>query len=63
MRYCRIDNYENGDIITLGEDRWMLLPIYKRDDAEKLGGIPDSTPTTGTLARWPTRSSTTGRKT
>lgn len=31
IRFMRMDNYEPGDIITLGLDRWMVLPMYKRD--------------------------------
>ena len=31
MRLVRLDNFENGDIITLGQDRWMVLPVFKRD--------------------------------
>lgn len=40
IRLVRYDNYETGDIITLGTDRWMLLPIFKRNTAAPGGAKP-----------------------
>jgi hypothetical protein len=37
VRFMRMDNYEPGDIITLGLDRWMVLPMYRRDPLKPLG--------------------------
>lgn len=31
FRFCRVDNYSPGDIVTIGVDKWMLFPFYKKD--------------------------------
>lgn len=46
-RYARIDNYEPGDIITLGTDRWRVYPWWVKNAAARDGG--DGVPHTGTL--------------
>jgi len=28
VRYLRVDNYEPGDIVTVGADKWMVFPHY-----------------------------------
>lgn len=38
-RYLRIDNYAPGDIITLGSDRWMVYPWFRKLAASRDGGI------------------------
>jgi len=35
-RYIRLDTYEPGDLITLGEDRWKVFPFYLKNS-----GLPD----------------------
>lgn len=30
-RYCRIDNYEPGDIISLGSDKWKVYPWWRKN--------------------------------
>lgn len=30
LRLLRADYYETGDIITIGGDKWMVLPVFKR---------------------------------
>lgn len=37
-RYCRIDNYAPGQIITLGSDRWKVQPFYRKNSAARNGG-------------------------
>lgn len=35
LRFCRIDNYNNGDIITLGPDQWKVYSVGKKDLAAR----------------------------
>jgi hypothetical protein len=35
LRFCRIDNYNNGDIITLGSDQWKVYSVGKKDLAAR----------------------------
>ncbi|MDN6856982.1 hypothetical protein QO207_10320 [Pseudomonas sp. CAN2814] len=37
-RYVRVDNYEPGQIITLGSDRWRVYPFYRKNTAARNGG-------------------------
>ena len=37
-RYLRIDNYEPGQILTLGNERWKIYPFYKKDSTNRNGG-------------------------
>lgn len=37
-RYVRIDNYEPGQIITLGSDTWMVFPWHQKNIAARNGG-------------------------
>lgn len=37
LRYLRNDNYNDGDIITLGADRWMVYPMWKKNAAARNG--------------------------
>lgn len=37
-RYLRIDNYEPGDVITLGSDQWRVYPFYRKNSAARNGG-------------------------
>lgn len=52
-RFLRIDNHEPEEIITLGQDRWMVLPFYKKNSASRDGGlIIDHTGTFGWAIRY-----------
>ena len=37
-RYIRVDNYEPGDIITLGTDKWKVYPFYLKNASVRDGG-------------------------
>lgn len=37
-RCIRIDNYDPGQVITLGSDQWMLFPWYRKNTASRNGG-------------------------
>ena len=37
-RFLRIDNYQPGDIIPLGPDRWKVAPWYRKNTAQRDGG-------------------------
>lgn len=52
-RYVRIDNYEPGQIITIGSDRWKIYPFYKKNSAARNGGSQiDHTGTFGWAIRY-----------
>ena len=36
-RYTRIDNYEPRQIVTLGADRWMVLPFVRKNTGQRNG--------------------------
>lgn len=36
-RHVRIDNYEPGQIITIGPDRWMVFPWLRKDTSARNG--------------------------
>lgn len=37
-RYCRIDNLTPKQVISLGDDNWMVFPWYKKNSAVRNGG-------------------------
>lgn len=37
-RHIRIDNYTPGEVITLGDDEWMVFPWFKKNTSERDGG-------------------------
>lgn len=37
-RYLRNDNYNDGDIITLGPDKWKVYPFIKKNTSSRNGG-------------------------
>jgi hypothetical protein len=37
-RYLRVDNYVPGQILTLGGDRWVIYPWYKKNSDNRNGG-------------------------
>ena len=52
-RYLRIDNYEPGQIITLGGDSWKVYPFYRKASSARNGGIGiDHTGTFGWAIRY-----------
>lgn len=38
-RRLRIDNLTPGDILVLGSDKWKIYPWYRKDVANRNGGI------------------------
>ena len=38
-RHIRIDNLTPGDILTLGTDKWKVFPWYRKDAANRNGGV------------------------
>lgn len=52
-RYVRIDNYESGQILELGSDRWMVYPFYRKNADSRNGGAGvDHTGTFGWAIRY-----------
>lgn len=37
-RFTRIDNYAPGEVISIGANRWMVLPFYRKNSAVRDGG-------------------------
>jgi hypothetical protein len=37
VRHLRVDNYNPGDIITIGSDRWKVFPWIKKDSSNRNG--------------------------
>ena len=50
VRYLRNDNYEVGDIITIGTDKWKVFPVWKKDITARAGYPFTNVAQTGTLA-------------
>lgn len=46
-RITRLDNYSPGQVITLGEDRWVVFPWYRKNLSSRNGGV--RVPHSGTL--------------
>lgn len=55
-RYIRIDNFEPGQIITLGSEKWKVYPFHKKNisrrDGQAVGGLIDDTGTFGWAIRY-----------
>lgn len=52
-RFLRIDHYDPEQIITLGSDRWMIFPFYKKNITTRNGGTGiDHTGTFGWAIRY-----------
>ena len=49
VRLIRIDNYELGDIITLGSDTWKVYPCMQKDTVYRNGSSGVVTDRSGTL--------------
>lgn len=51
-RFLRIDNYQPGDIIQIGPDRWKVAPWYRKNTAALDGGSIQHTGTFGWAIRY-----------
>lgn len=40
-RYVRIDNYNEGDVITLGSDQWKVFPFIRKNTSSR-DGVPNT---------------------
>ncbi len=40
LRHCRIDNYEPGDVVEFGPDKWKVYPIARKNAAARSPGTP-----------------------
>ncbi|MNZ83317.1 hypothetical protein D3C78_1020400 [compost metagenome] len=38
FRHTRIDNYTPGEVITIGSDRWKILPWHRKDSVNRNAG-------------------------
>ena len=38
LRHCRVDNYEIGDVVEFGPDKWMVYPIARKNAAVRSPG-------------------------
>lgn len=52
LRFLRIDNYNSGDIITLGSDKWKVFPCVKKNVAARNGASTDHSGTIGFAVRY-----------
>lgn len=52
LRYLRNDYISDGEVVTLGPDRWKVYPIYRRNTAARNGTTAGTSPLdhSGTLA-------------
>lgn len=37
-RHCRVDNFNDAEIITIGVDQWQVFPHHRRNTASRNGG-------------------------
>ncbi len=51
-RYLRNDNLSDGQVITLGPDKWKSYPFYRRSTANRNGGDNATTGTFGWAIRY-----------
>lgn len=52
-RYLRIDNYDPGQILTIGSEHWMVFPFIRKNTAARDGGSSiDHTGTFGWAIRY-----------
>jgi len=38
-RYTRVDNYTPGEIVIIGSERWKIYPWYRKNTAQRNGGM------------------------
>jgi hypothetical protein len=50
LRMTRNDNIDDGQIVTLGPDRWFVAPVYRKDSANRNGSRYNSANHSGTVA-------------
>lgn len=48
-KYLRIDNFEPGQVISLGTEKWKVYPFYKKDRSSRDGGFYWGEGATGTF--------------
>lgn len=52
-RHTRIDNFEPGQIVTIGTDKWKIYPNYRKNAAQRNGGLDiDHSGTIGWAVRY-----------
>ncbi|MBE9577844.1 hypothetical protein AAHK14_03825 [Moraxella sp. K1664] len=51
-RFLRIDNHEPEQIITLGHERWMIFPFFRKNIASRSRGYGNHTGTFGWAIRY-----------
>lgn len=51
-RYTRVDNYEPGQVITIGSEQWKIFPFYRKDVANRNGGTGNHSGTFGWAIRY-----------
>lgn len=49
LRFVRNDNINDGQILTLGTERWFAAPVYRKNTASRDASIPTSSNHSGTL--------------
>lgn len=52
IRYCDVRNYEPGQIVTLGADKWKIFPFIKKDATATGSTVTGSTGVTGWAIRY-----------
>ena len=48
-RYIRVDNYDSGDIITIGPEQWRVYPFYRKNVSQRDGAGFSTITHTGTF--------------
>lgn len=38
-RQCRVDNFNDAEIISIGSDDWQIFPFHRKDIANRNGGV------------------------
>lgn len=49
LRHIRVNNYNIGDIVTLGADKWKVFPWYFKNLAAPNGPVGNGFPNSGTI--------------
>jgi len=48
-RTLRVDNYDPGQIITLGDDQWRIYPFYRKNADQRDGTTSSGGDHSGTM--------------
>lgn len=48
-RQCRVDNFNDAEIISIGSDQWQVFPFHRKEIAARNGGDTDYIDHTGTF--------------